>query len=67
MDHANIRTAIGDKLSTEHRRLKKQTQRVESIGANNVHPDGDDWIRMKIKDQYLMLLNITFAALFINF
>ena len=32
---ANVRAAIADKLSTEHRRLKKQTDRMVGILNNN--------------------------------
>ena len=35
MDNANVRAAIADKLSTEHRRLKKQTDRMAGILNNN--------------------------------
>ena len=32
---ANVRAAIADKLSTEHRRLKKKTDRIVGILNNN--------------------------------
>ena len=35
MDTANVRAAIADKLSTEHRRLKKKTDRIVGILNNN--------------------------------